>query len=298
MKQLLVVYDNPQGLTIDYDQHIKSMETELGKDYKVGRTALINLEFWVKKNSLIVKTAKGLDLKKVDSVFFAKWQMYQNAFATAAYLNKHQVAFKPKQVANFPPTNKLGETASLADNDLLIPNSLITSVENIKGKASRYLAFFEPPVVLKNIESSLGNDNFLIRSEKELLQKLSRYRNRDIFMVQEFIPNKGDYRCLVFNGRAKVLLKRTRANNLTHLNNTNKGAKGEIIAPIPPELKKMAEQAAKLTGRQDFAGVDIIIHQQTKKPYVLEVNRMPVVFHGNPKRPEKTAAEAAFLRSI
>ncbi len=298
MKQLLVVYDNPQGETIDYDAHIRSMKSELGKDYKIGRTALINLEFWTKKGSFKVKTAKGLDLKKTGSIFFAKWQMYQNAFATAVYLDRHKVAFKPRQVANFPPTNKLGETALLTDNNLLLPNSLTTSVANLRERSVNYLKAFRLPVVLKRVDASLGNDNFLIESEKQLKRLIAPFQDRDIFMIQEFIPNDNDYRCLVFNGKCEVLLKRTRVNRRTHLNNTNKGALGEIIVPIPARLRKIAERAAALTGRQDFAGVDIILHQATNQPYVIEVNRMPVVMHGSPSRPEKTAAEAAFLRSI
>jgi D-alanine-D-alanine ligase-like ATP-grasp enzyme len=64
---------------------------------------------------------------------------------------------------------------------------------------------------------------------------------------------------------------------------------------MPIQLKRVAEKAARLTGRQDFAGVDIVVHKISQQPYVLEVNKMPRLYS---TRREKSAAVASFLRSI
>ncbi len=88
---------------------------------------------------------------------------------------------------------------------------------------------------------------------------------------------------LVFGGEVKIVIKRSRIDDSTHVNNTSQGGLGELVdvASFPDDLKEIAVKAAKAVGRLDMSGVDIIIDNQTGKPYVLEVNKSPQIETGS-----------------
>lgn len=295
-KKLAILWDIRFGANADYDERVRLLSERLGKGYSVRREALRDLEFWFDGNTMDIYNEQGVSLGDVDAVYFARWRAYQNALAVAVYCDHHDIAYKTSEVRRFPAMNKLGEHALMYDGGITLPRTIITSVRNLREHAHKYLEFIGEPAVLKRVDASFGNDNFLIEKYTDLQVSLQTYTEKDIFVLQQFIPNEHDYRVLVFNAKATVVLRRSRTDSSHHLNNTKKGGKGDIV-PLDADMAALAEKAAASVGRSDLAGVDIIRDKTTGALYVLEVNKMPVII-SYPLREEKVDALVEFVRSI
>jgi ribosomal protein S6--L-glutamate ligase/gamma-F420-2:alpha-L-glutamate ligase len=134
-------------------------------------------------------------------------------------------------------------------------------------------------LIVKAADGYGGKTNFLVRTYQEFKEVLNSHRGVQ-FVVQEFIPNDRDYRCLVFGGKVKLVLQRSRDTaSESHLNNTSQGATGEIIPleNLPVQAIADVESAALALNRSSFAGVDLLINSETGQHYILEVNQTPQV---------------------
>ena len=156
------------------------------------------------------------------------------------------------------------------------PRTMYGPVEEMK----RRLPEFGEKAVLKDNKGSKGRLNFVVFSPEQL--QLIIDENPGIFFVlQEYIPNKGDLRVLVLDEVASLVIRRT-GNGSSHLNNTSQGGVAEIVPlnDIEPGILRMAERAAKLLKLQ-VAGVDVMYDERTNEPYLLEVNNAPQISSGS-----------------
>ena len=156
------------------------------------------------------------------------------------------------------------------------PRTMYGPVEEMK----RRLPEFGEKAVLKDNKGSKGRLNFVVFSPEQL--QLIIDENPGIFFVlQEYIPNKGDLRVLVLDEVASLVIRRT-GNGSSHLNNTSQGGVAEIVPlnDIEPDILRMAERAAKLLKLQ-VAGVDVMYDERTNEPYLLEVNNAPQISSGS-----------------
>lgn len=247
-------------------------------DLRLSRGSLSDLHISVLDNKLsIFNPFDGLKLEEYNAVYFELWyKAQQQALAAATYLSRMKVPFFSKELTGIMPTTKIGELATLADNNIPLPDTFTSSNAEIE-KAFWHNPPLQFPVVLKAADGYGGNHNFLIKSYNHLVDTLKQYKNLT-FIVQEFIANDCDYRCLVFGDEIKLVLKRTRKGD-THLNNTSKGATGKMIDPkqLSPQARTDVLKAAKILRRDQFAGVDLIIDSETGQHYILEVNQTPQI---------------------
>jgi endo-1,4-beta-xylanase len=83
------------------------------------------------------------------------------------------------------------------------------------------------------------------------------------YILQNFIPNDGDYRILVLNNKPVMAIKRVAAEG-SHLNNTSQGGTASRVAldAMPSEALDVAVRATRLA-KLAVAGADIIIDNQT-----------------------------------
>ena len=156
------------------------------------------------------------------------------------------------------------------------PRTMYGPVEEMK----RRLPEFGEKAVLKDNKGSKGRLNFVVFSPEQL--QLIIDENPGIFFVlQEYIPNKGDLRVLVLDEVASLVIRRT-GNGSSHLNNTSQGGVAEIVPlnDIEPDILRIAERAAKLLKLQ-VAGVDVMYDERTNEPYLLEVNNAPQISSGS-----------------
>ncbi len=186
-------------------------------------------------------------------------------------------------------SGKLYEMWRLWENDIPVPKTAYGSIDFLIKK----LEEFGGTAVLKSTHSAKGKDNYLVRSAEEI-KEILRDRDTSNYILQNFIPNDGDYRIITMNFEPKFGIYRS-SGGKDHRNNTSLGGHADIIEITP----KLAEIARVTSAAMDikFAGVDIITDKETGKNYVLEVNRTPQFASGS-FIDKKYKALRDFLQSI
>jgi len=244
------------------------------------RGALNELQISIIDNKMSIKESlTGRPLESFSLVYFELWyKAQQQALASAKYLRNSKVPFFSSEVEKIMPITKLGELSVMADNNIPLPNTFMSSNRQLKKvfKKNPPLAF---PVIVKAVDGYGGKNNYLVRDYTQFKQILDDNKSLQ-FVVQEFIPNNCDYRCLVLGGEIQLLIKRERdAAGDSHLNNTSAGADGRVVdvASISPAAQQAVLRAAAVLGRSEFAGVDLMFNSETGDPYILEVNQTPQI---------------------
>jgi ribosomal protein S6--L-glutamate ligase len=140
--------------------------------------------------------------------------------------------------------------------------------------ASEELSF---PIVIK-ARGGLGKRVWKCNDKSELLERfeiLKKENKDDLIILQEYTPNEGDIRVVVWRG--KVIASILRKNIDGFLNNISQGGSASQIS-ISKEEERLAIKAAKVIGL-DLAGVDLV--RSGKETLVFEVNKAPDItsFH-------------------
>ncbi len=254
-----------------------------GRDFDFVCAALDELWIEVRDNRLIVtEPNSGKQLKDFDFVHFNWWgRARQHALAVATYLKRHSVPFLTDEIAGMMADTKVGEVAVMADSDVSLPNTFISGNEQIL-EAFRDSPPINFPLIVKDADAYGGHRNYLVDTYGKLVQIINNNAGID-FIVQQYIPNSCDYRCLIFGGEIKVILRRTRgAESEGHVNNTSAGGRGDVvpIESINSSTREMVVRAAATLGREQFSGADLIVDELTGAPYILEVNQTPEIEEG------------------
>jgi len=174
-------------------------------------------------------------------------------------------------------------------NDLPYPKSAI--VFNAKG-AREAIKSFTYPLIVKSSAGRQGRGVFLCKNFEDVLSAIEEVHKGGVeaVVIREFIPNDGDLRILTVGYRAIGAMKRSPTKEGEFRSNISLGGRGEKFElENYPEIKSIAEKAAEVM-KTEIAGVDIIIHQETSKPYILEINPSPQ-FEGFEKYTGVNAAE-------
>jgi RimK family alpha-L-glutamate ligase len=164
-------------------------------------------------------------------------------------------------------------------------------VFNEKG-AKEALKSFPFPLVVKTSAGRQGKGVFLCKSFQDVLAAIEEIHNQGVeaVVIREFIPNDGDLRIFTVGYKAIGAMKRSPTKKDEFRSNISLGGRGEKFElGNYPEIKSIAESAAEVM-RTEIAGVDIIIHKETARPYILEVNPSPQ-FEGFEKYTGVNAAE-------
>ncbi len=228
-------------------------------------------------NSAIYDDEQGFDLADFDLVVFRTVaDMREFAIASAHYLKHKGVKFIDRYILS----EGKGKISSsfMVDDKVPVPLAIFTPNKTALFSAiDKFKIDF--PLVFKADLGAAGDDNYLVQSRDELENMVDSSTIN--MLVQEFIPNQGDYRILVLNGKAKFAMLR-RGQNGAYLNNISKGGKAELVdlASLPKQMIKDAEYAAQIA-RLDVAGVDVIVDSQTGKYYILEINQSPEIETGD-----------------
>lgn len=131
------------------------------------------------------------------------------------------------------------------------------------------------PFIFKSTTAGVGKDNYLIRDPQEILV-IQKENPSTLFIAQEFIPNRFDYRIMVLDGKVAGVYKRQRTGD-SHRNNAALG--GQVtkmdIAQLDRAMVADAERIAQ-AAHIGIAGVDMLIDEEGKH-WFLEINKMPSV---------------------
>lgn len=271
MKKVLILTGKSRALSQSLHPILERIaELYPGNKLKFITSSLEDLAFYIDGDHTSVRdNTQDFDVASFDLVVFRTiGSLKEEAMATALYLKQKGAKFID---AAYPRVSgRLGSTIKRWAAGLSIPRTaygtaknLISSLENIGT-----------PAVLKATNSRKGRDNYLIETRAELADILEA-NPKTRFVLQQFIPNRGDYRVLII-GYDQAIISHRLGNGDTHLNNVSAGGTETLIddhTGLEPVID-LARNAAKLD-KLSLAGVDIIVDKYTRQPYILEVNRAP-----------------------
>lgn len=255
-----------------------------------------DLLYFVDNDSVQLYDARNkCDIEDYSVVYFRYWGAVQgHALAAARICKLKGVPFIDSEALHPGSYNKITQYVSLHEAGVSIPRSLIAHGDLIKKYYQEYN--FEFPFILKSKGGTRGQDNHLVKDEKHLFE-ICEAAPDDTFVMQEFLPNKGDYRIVVIGDEVKLAIYR-QASGDTHLNNTSQGGSASLVPldSLPQELLAESVKAAKFFNRE-IAGVDMVKSEADGKYYCFEVNRAPQVEHATFEA-EKAEVLAEFLASF
>lgn len=249
-------------------------------DVTLHVTTLDQLDFSVEANAVSVyDNATQKDISEYDIVHLrtVNYELsYYTDYAKAIALYVHHCG-----KALLEPTDagaafgKLAQAMLFALNGIKIPRT--RSKWNGAGLADFCIERRDKfPLIVKASLGTQGYDNYLVKSADELKAVLAGAM--EPFVVQNQIPNDGDYRVLFLGEAEPFIFWRPRIPG-SHLSNTSQGSVPEKNVQIDSEALRLAKDVQKLTGRI-CVGVDLMQDNQTGEWYVLEANTNPALATG------------------
>lgn len=223
----------------------------------------------------------GRSLRDYDLVYFKSFYRHsEQAVSIASFCADNAVPYLCHELDQGISFTKLTQYARLSRRRLpIIPTVYVNTSrwQDVESVVRDALAF---PVVFKAAGGRGGDHNFLVNTFSELTQIAQRYAATD-FVAQKFVPNDYDLRVLVVGGEIKLIIKRQRQDDSTHLNNTSKGAESQLMTvdQLGMQVQEVVLQAAAEFQRE-IAGVDIMFDKNTGAAWILEVNASPQVATG------------------
>jgi len=158
------------------------------------------------------------------------------------------------------------------ENNLPFPKSVIIFKSNIIDDVMKD---FKYPVIVKSSVGKQGKGIYKVESVEEIKKIIDENKeDTPSFIIREFIPNDGDIRVFTIGYKAIGAMKRTPKKG-DFRSNISQGGTGESYDLSKNFLvQEIAEKISKIM-RTEIAGVDIMLHAETNKPYILEINPGP-----------------------
>ncbi|QQS18807.1 hypothetical protein IPL68_01950 [Candidatus Saccharibacteria bacterium] len=122
--------------------------------------------------------------------------------------------------------------------------------------------------MLKRWQLVGGNLNYLVNDLHELQEIFEQPSDKPLnFIVQDYIPNDGDFRILAMGDMVRLVIHR-QAQNGSHLNNTSQGGSAAVVPveSLPESVRDASLRMARLLKRE-VTGVDMIRHNETGEYY-------------------------------
>lgn len=236
-------------------------------------------------SSSFTPTLRGKSFEGYDLIYFwalgkRRWEWY----AAVDFINKQSLLLRNKTYGiiivnkvvidpaeNYSPTPLISFWKQY-ENKLPFPASaLLFSSKSVVEVIDK----FKFPVIVKGSTTHKGKGVFLANSQEEI-EKIIK-ENKELspsFIIREFIPNDGDIRVFTVGYRAIGAMKRIPKEG-DFRSNISLGGRGENFdLSLRDDVRQLAEKVSEVT-KTEIAGVDIILHKETGKPYILEVNPGP-----------------------
>ena len=254
---------------------INRIKSSVGLNKNVTYKTFNNIIFYLDSHKINVYV-DNISLKKYDFVYFRTWSRLGRDIGTAIahYLNSNKIPFFDVEPL-YNTGNKLVDLIDLSLSHFPIPETIYIPRSMIVKRIDFIEKKFKYPLIMKALNSSKGQYNYLIKRRAEIQRHIDATPSQLEFIFEPYIENDFDYRLFVINYKVKVVYKRIRDRSKTHLNNLSRGGKIDYI-PLDEvkQLISLAEKSSRLLKR-NIAGVDILISSKYKRPYILEVNNAP-----------------------
>ncbi|MBU3957353.1 ATP-grasp domain-containing protein [Patescibacteria group bacterium] len=212
-------------------------------------------------------------LSEFDLFFFrAVGEATEWANLLLLYAQKKKIAVVDDYLAAFGPKRRLKSISGvfLAKNGISYPRtSFAANKEVLLAEAEK----FKYPFVLKISKGGRRGAGTLLIKDKEVLARAIKGRiEKTGFLLQEYIPNDGDYRLMVIGYQVLGGFKRQKKEERLVLSRSL--GPSEALKTIPQAVKEEAEKACQAL-KVEIASVDMVIDKRNGKPVIIEVNEAP-----------------------
>lgn len=281
MKRILVLSSAESDYTVRANEKFVQEIASRIQDVQIDAIHYSDVVLYIESGLISARiVSSGLDVADYDLVYFKSFYRYSEiALAIANFLQMRGVEYICHELDTSISFSKLTQYSRLALHGAPIIPTVFVERSNWRAGLAEIEQRFGFPVIFKAIDGKGGDANFYVNSAEELLAHVDD--SVGDFVAQQPIPNTHDLRVLVAGGEVKLIIKRQRHDQSTHLNNTSKGADATLVpvGEIDSKIIDISLATAAEFGR-DIAGVDVMTNSETGEHVILEVNASPQVATG------------------
>ena len=269
MKFLIVgLKENPQ---------LKRLQEEGKKrHHQVDGCLSADLLVYAGNDDFLVKLKDGRKLTDYDLIYLwamgkRRWEWYLAAYLLGkeqgVQIVNEKVILEDYFYCLTPAADYLKQTSA----NISYPKSVVFFPgDKVEDKIK--LSF---PMIVKTSGGRQGRGVYKVNNKEELKWVIEENKeDKTSLVARELIPNDGDIRVFTVGYRAIGAMKRTPKKGEFRSNISQGGSGEEFDMAQYPQVRNIAEELSRIT-KTEIAGVDIMIHQKTKEPYVLEINPGP-----------------------
>lgn len=266
--------------SLNYGEFQRRLQEEVGETTEVTMAALKEFRFEIGvKDTRVWAPRRDIDVRDFDLVVFRLWSdQPERAAAMVHYLRHTGIAYTDLSTA-LGRGSKAACAMSRWAAGISIPVTIFGTSRHLQDYMQMKNAEISFPCILKSVSGRKGRDNHLIHDLSELHEALQGSMDVE-FMLQQYVPNTGDYRFLVFGRYIRCVIHRLHAQQ-SHLSNTSQGGEAELcnVKDFSRDVRHDVLRVASLEGIE-MAGVDVMFDNRNGQHYILEVNRSPQLLTG------------------
>ncbi len=281
--------------SLNYGMFRQRLQQEIGDSVEITVAGLKEFRFDIGvEDTKVWIPERNIDVRDFDMAVFRLWsQQPERAAAMTGFLRHKGIDYVDSSVA-IGRGSKAASAMARWVAGVSVPKTIFGTNAQLRQYMQDPDAELAFPCILKSISGRKGQDNYLIRDATELDSTLDQNPDME-FVLQQYIPNDGDYRFVVFGRYIRRVIHRT-ADADTHLSNTSQGGNAELgeVKDFSQSVRHDVLRVASMEG-VEMAGVDVMF-DQAGQHYVLEVNRSPQILTGAFPE-EKLAAFSRFIKN-
>lgn len=246
----------------------------LGVDLKIA--SFSEIEF-VSTNGVYDLNIDGNNLSSCDVIYLRMLgKRLEDASLVANYAREKGIKIVDllytKSLLMPASLSKIIELEILISAGLPVPQIYFANLASISKNSAKILGF---PFVIKSTSGKKARDVWSPQTKKELTVLINVLKEREAkgerFFSQKFIRASQRIRALVVG--KEVIGAITRPAKWRRRLANNLESQKETIR-LTPGLENLALEAARAVSL-DISGVDILLDEKTKKPYIIEANAAP-----------------------
>lgn len=277
-RKVLILTTNPE----DYKGFFDNVRENLSLNVEFTLRDYKDLVFFMKPGKVkVIETINNKSIGNFEIVYLKSHKSnYSQAISAAQYLQFRGIKFFDKELLSHIAYDKLSSYMKLATHNMPIPYTICASKDYLQKNIRELGEQIGWPLVCKEINSNRGKKNYFMRNQAEAKKILKDADSEDLYLLQEYVPNNGWVRALVFSKAAELFIGRheiAHKDPRRHHLNSPFGSKNAYLITendIDPMARDLAIRAADLTNRQ-VAGVDLIRNKSNNRWLILEVNNSP-----------------------
>lgn len=278
-KKILVLVDSKSS---SKKKLIRYLNFHAKNKYVATLRSFKDLYFEIKTGKVKIKI-KNVDLAKYDLIFVRRAGKYVRFMgAISKYLDYKKIKFVDPAFREIGMSmDKASSALRLAIKRIPVPQTIFCFKENIIFNRKRIIRALGLPIIAKAILSQRNQNIYILKTEEDFAKLLKTSKKEFIF--QKFIDIEKEYRFLIMGdlpaqtGKVMVLeqkFKRNYKNLKVEYQDLTGPSVFLTLDCATQDANKIALKSASVLGL-DVAGVDLAIEKDTKKIFIIEVNKGP-----------------------